>query len=100
LRAHFRGTLAALLTGSNFISSLASATVAFYKTGTTTPIDEVIYSGPTGVGTLPNPATADASGVIEFWLLREKRFDLYVTYPGFLRSASRSRWRRPSPPTS
>lgn len=80
-RAHFRDVITSRT--SDELKILSSATVAVRQTGTTTAITETIYSAATGATTLSNPLTSDSNGVIEFWLARPQRVDLYITATGY-----------------
>lgn len=78
VRAHYRDTI--LDRAGN---ALAGARVTVRQVGTVNAIVETIYADDTGGATLVQPLTADASGVISFYLAAPKRADLYVTAPGY-----------------
>ncbi len=71
-RAHYRD-LAFGLQGGATLKIIPSAPITLVEPGTTTPIADTIYSAASGVGTLPNPFTADATGTYEFWLAASRR---------------------------
>ena len=78
MRAHYRDTI--LDRAGN---ALAGASVTVRQVGTVNAITETMYDDDTGAGVLGNPLTADASGVIDFYLLAPKRVDLYVVAAGY-----------------
>lgn len=80
-RAHCREVVTSDKIGA--LAPIPFATVNVYETGTTTPIAQTIYSSATGVGTLTNPLTADANGLIEFWLPEAQVADLLISASGY-----------------
>lgn len=62
---------------------LPGATVTVYQEGTTTPLADAIYADSVGGATLANPVTADADGVVEFFLEVNRRVDLRVVKAGY-----------------
>ncbi len=80
-RAHLREQVASDKIGA--LAPVALATVAVYQVGTTTPVTGTLYSTATGVGTLTNPLTANASGLVEFWMTNAQQVDLAITAAGY-----------------
>lgn len=78
-RAHLFYQLAGKLSTSILLTPLVGASVSVCEPGTATPISVTIYSGPSGIGTLSNPLTADSVGTIDFYLEKPKRVTLVVT---------------------
>lgn len=62
---------------------ISAVTVDVFAQGTTTPISETIYVGPTGSDVLANPFTGGSDGEIEFWLAAPVAVDVRYTKTGF-----------------
>ena len=80
-RAHLREQITSDKIGA--LTPVPFATVNVYQTGTTTPVTGTLYSSASGVGTLTNPVTADANGVVEFWMTNAQVVDLAISAPGY-----------------
>jgi hypothetical protein len=77
-RSHYRDIAFGLVAG-NTARVIPSAPITLVEPGTSTPIADTIYDSRAGVGTLPNPFTADATGTYEFWLAASRRrFDILI----------------------
>lgn len=83
MRAHYRDVVTDRIVGALGLFPSDGATIDIFDEGTITPVTGPIYSSRSGVGTLPNPTVSSPSGVVEFWMDREKRVDLRITKPGF-----------------
>lgn len=69
----------------NAVEIVPNTNVTVYEPGTTSPIAQVLYRGPTGTAPaniLGNPFTTDAFGNIEFWMDRAQRVDLQAAGAG------------------
>lgn len=60
------------------------ALVDVFDEGTTIPIAETIFAGPTGPGTQSNPITANAQGEMEIWLADMRRVSIRWRKDGYV----------------
>jgi hypothetical protein len=71
------------LAGRQQLISVPSATVNVVDVGTSTPISDALYASPTGTSTLTNPLTADARGVVTFYMNTPRYVDLLKSAAGY-----------------
>lgn len=62
---------------------IPAVVVAVFDEGTTTPIGETLYAGPTGLAVLANPFVGGADGEVEFWLDQPAAVDVRWAKGGF-----------------
>lgn len=62
--------------GNNHFLVVPNPSLTIYEPGTTTPVAQTIYAGPTGGTTKTNPFIGAADGSFEFWLDNAQRVDV------------------------